>query len=83
MLKRTVKENVSKDSWDREKDNLELFEVSQNGYAPISNPKDRLNLGLHAIFKSVFPIVGRDFLKIMIGLSVSVAIVLCIHYVFN
>ena len=34
-------------------------------------------------FKSVFPIVGRDFLKIMIGLSVSVAIVLCIHYVFN
>ena len=33
--------------------------------------------------KSVFPIVGRDFLKIMIGLCVSVAIVLCIHYVFN
>lgn len=28
----------------------------------------------------VFPIVGRDFLKMMIGLSVSVALVLIIHY---
>jgi len=34
-------------------------------------------------FKSVFPIVGRDFLKMMIGLGVSVAIVLSIHYFFN
>ena len=33
--------------------------------------------------KSVFPIVGRDFLKMMIGLGVSVAIVLSIHYIFN
>jgi len=31
--------------------------------------------------KSVFPIVGRDFGKMMIGLSASLAIVLLIHYV--
>ena len=34
-------------------------------------------------FKSVFPIVGRDFFKMMIGLGVSIAIVLCIHYVLT
>jgi len=34
-------------------------------------------------FKSVLSIVGRDFLKIMIGLAVSVIIVLSIHYLFN
>ena len=33
--------------------------------------------------KFVFPIVGRDFLKMMIGLGVSVAIVLSIYYIFN
>jgi phosphate/sulfate permease len=31
--------------------------------------------------KHVFPIVGRDFLKMMLGLIVSVGIVLAIHYV--
>jgi hypothetical protein len=31
--------------------------------------------------KSVFPIIGRDFGKMMIGLSASLAIVLLIHYV--
>ena len=31
--------------------------------------------------KSVFPLVGRDFGKMMIGLSASLAIVLLIHYV--
>ena len=31
-------------------------------------------------FKSVFPLVGRDFLKMMIGLGASVGIVLFIHY---
>ncbi len=30
--------------------------------------------------KSVFPIIGKDFLKIMIGLGVSVGLVLAIHY---
>jgi len=34
-------------------------------------------------FKSVLPIVGRDFLKMMTGLAVSVIIVLSIHYLFN
>ncbi len=34
-------------------------------------------------FKYVFPIVGKDFLKMMIGLAVSVAIVLLVHYVIN
>ena len=34
-------------------------------------------------FKSVLTIVGRDFLKMMTGLAVSVMIVLSIHYVFN
>lgn len=34
-------------------------------------------------FKYVFPIVGKDFGKMMIGLMVSVALVLLIHYVFN
>ena len=33
--------------------------------------------------KFVFPIVGRDFLKMMIGLGASVAIVLSIYYIFN
>jgi len=32
-------------------------------------------------FKSVFPLVGRDFMKMMIGLGASVALVLMIHYV--
>ena len=32
-------------------------------------------------FKSVFPLVGRDFFKMMIGLGASVAIVLLIHLV--
>jgi len=30
-------------------------------------------------FKTVFPLVGRDFFKMMIGLSLSVVIVLLIH----
>ena len=34
-------------------------------------------------FKSVFPVVGRDFLKIMVGLGVSLTLVLFIHYVLN
>jgi len=32
-------------------------------------------------FKSVFPLVGRDFMKMMIGLGASVALVLLVHYV--
>jgi len=32
-------------------------------------------------FKYVFPIIGRDFLKMMLGLLVSVGIVLSIHYI--
>ena len=31
-------------------------------------------------FKYVFPLIGKDFVKMMFGLSVSVAIVLAIHY---
>ncbi len=36
----------------------------------------------HASYKLgyVFPLVGKDFLKMMVGLAVSVAIVLAIHY---
>lgn len=34
-------------------------------------------------FKYVFPIVGKDFGKMMIGLLVSVAMVLTIHYLIN
>ena len=34
-------------------------------------------------FKSVFPLVGRDFMKMMIGLGASVALVLMIHYVIG
>lgn len=33
--------------------------------------------------KYVFPIIGKDFLKMMIGLAVSVALVLLIHYVIS
>jgi len=29
----------------------------------------------------VFPIIGKDFIKMIVGLSVSVAIVLIIHYI--
>jgi len=32
-------------------------------------------------FKSVFPLVGRDFMKMMIGLGASIAIVIAIHYI--
>lgn len=31
----------------------------------------------------VFPLIGKDFLKMMIGLGVSVALVLSIHYIFS
>ena len=31
-------------------------------------------------FKYVFPLIGKDFVKMFFGLSVSVAIVLAIHY---
>lgn len=34
-------------------------------------------------FKYVFPIVGKDFLKILFGLAISVALVLLIHYVLK
>lgn len=41
-----------------------------------------LNTGLtkKGNLKSVFPIVAKDFLKLIVGLTVSVAIVLAIHY---
>ena len=32
-------------------------------------------------FKYVFPLIGKDFVKMMFGLSVSVGIVLAIHYI--
>ena len=32
-------------------------------------------------FKVVFPLIGKDFLKMMVGLAVSVGVVLAIHYV--
>ena len=32
-------------------------------------------------FKYVFPLIGKDFVKMIFGLSVSVAIVLAIHYI--
>ena len=32
-------------------------------------------------FRTVFPLVGRDFFKMMIGLGASVGVVLAIHYV--
>ena len=32
-------------------------------------------------FKYVFPLIGKDFLKMTLGLTVSVAIVLAIHYI--
>ncbi len=32
-------------------------------------------------FKYVFPLIGKDFLKMVFGLSVSVGIVLAIHYI--
>lgn len=34
-------------------------------------------------FKYVFPIIGKDFLKIMVGLGVSVGLVLAINYGIN
>ena len=32
-------------------------------------------------FKYVFPLIGKDFVKMVFGLSVSVGIVLSIHYI--
>ena len=34
-------------------------------------------------FGYVFPLIGKDFAKMMTGLLVSVAIVLSVHYIFN
>ena len=34
-------------------------------------------------FGYVFPLVGKDFLKMMIGLGISVSLVLAIHYLLN
>ena len=34
-------------------------------------------------FGYVFPLIGKDFAKMMLGLLVSVALVLAIHYIFN
>ncbi len=34
-------------------------------------------------FKYVFPIIGKDFFKMMVGLAVSVALVLAIHYLID
>jgi phosphate/sulfate permease len=41
-----------------------------------------LNTGLpkKGNLKSIFPIVAKDFLKLIVGLLVSVSIVLAIHY---
>lgn len=36
-----------------------------------------------ARFDDVFPIIGRDFFKMMIGLTASVGIVLAVHTLFN
>ena len=30
--------------------------------------------------KKVFPLIGKDFLKLMLGISISVAIVIAIQY---
>jgi hypothetical protein len=32
-------------------------------------------------FKYVFPLIGKDFIKMVFGLSISVGIVLSIHYI--
>ena len=32
-------------------------------------------------FKYVFPLIGKDFIKMVFGLSISVGIVLAIHYI--
>jgi hypothetical protein len=32
-------------------------------------------------FKYVFPLIAKDFIKMIFGLSVSVGIVLAIHYI--
>lgn len=34
-------------------------------------------------FGYVFPLVGKDFMKMMFGLAISVSLVLAIHYIFN
>ncbi|MGM0421652.1 MAG: hypothetical protein ACQEQL_00980 [Pseudomonadota bacterium] len=34
-------------------------------------------------FKYVFPLIGKDFLKMMVGLGLSVGMVLAIHYIFE
>ena len=34
-------------------------------------------------FGYVFPLVGKDFLKMMVGLAVSVALVVSVHYLID
>ena len=34
-------------------------------------------------FTYVFPLIGKDFMKMMVGLAISVAIVLAIHNIFQ
>lgn len=34
-------------------------------------------------FGYVFPLIGKDFLKMMVGLAISVAMALTIHYILH
>ena len=41
-------------------------------------------IALHRGFsKKVFPLIGKDFLKLMIGIMVSVSVVLAINFFFK
>ena len=48
----------------------------------VSNGNDAIStMNKEYKFKYVFPLIGKDFIKMIFGLSVSVGIVLAIHYI--
>ena len=56
----------------------ESDELASRNQADI--PMDRVSAAIEK-FKAVFPLVTKDFIKMMIGLGASVGVVLAIHYV--
>lgn len=64
ILKRTaVEEVISIDNFNRTNNPVELYEITEEGYHPIANPKDRLRLIMGSNLKDLFFTDGDDALR--------------------
>jgi len=64
ILKRSVIEEVKEnDRFSRNKEEVELFEITKEGYRPIPNPMDRLRLIMGSNLKDLFFTDGDDALR--------------------